>query len=66
MIVDKDNKALRKNVKTGENYGYNWEVESGLELGDQVIVQGLQKIRQGAVVTATEELIKPFEDTTSH
>jgi membrane fusion protein (multidrug efflux system) len=66
MVVDKDNKALRKNVKMGENYGYNWEVISGLELGDQVIVQGLQKIRQGAVVTATEELIKPFEDTTTH
>jgi membrane fusion protein (multidrug efflux system) len=66
MVVDKGNKALRKNVTMGENYGYNWEVESGLELGDRVIVQGLQKIRQGAVVTATEELIKPFEDTTTH
>ncbi len=62
MIVDQDEKALRKNVTMGESYGYNWEVKTGLELGDRVIVQGLQKIRQGAVVTATEEQVKPFEE----
>jgi len=34
--------------------GDKWLVESGLAAGDRVIVEGLQKIRPGAPVQATE------------
>ena len=33
--------------------GDKWLVEEGLAAGDKVIVEGLQKIRPGAVVKAT-------------
>jgi membrane fusion protein (multidrug efflux system) len=35
-----------------------WVVESGLQLGDRVIVDGLQRVKTGVTVAATD-----FKDT---
>lgn len=37
-------------IKTGSARGDSWVVTEGLQAGDQVIVEGLQKIKPGAVV----------------
>lgn len=47
------NKVHLKPVKTGDQIGSDWVIESGLSAGDRVIVEGLQKVREGLVVTNT-------------
>lgn len=53
FVVDDDNKVHVKPVQMGERSGSFWIVEKGLEVGQRVIVEGLQKVRDGATVTTT-------------
>jgi RND family efflux transporter MFP subunit len=53
FIVDGNDTVQRRNVRLGQREGLMWVVESGLEEGDRVIVNGVQKVRQGAQVSAT-------------
>ena len=53
MVVGKDGNVARKNVVTGDATGGNWLITSGLAAGDQVIVSGLQKVKEGAPAKAT-------------
>lgn len=53
MVVNSDNKVEAKIVTTGGVINNQWVITSGLAAGDKVIVEGLQKIRPGAPVTAT-------------
>ena len=51
-VVGPDNKALRREVKVGRVIGGQRIVESGLQAGDQVVIEGYQKIfYPGAPVT---------------
>jgi len=54
MVVGKDGKVEVRPVVVSRAIGDKWLVESGLAAGDRVIVEGLQKIRPGAPVQATE------------
>ena len=49
-VVDVDNKVVQQPVKTGGFSGPDWIVTEGLKGGERVVVDGLQKIRPGAVV----------------
>lgn len=53
IVVTADNKAERRSVKMGEKVGSMWIVESGLTASDRVIVEGIDKVKQGAAVKAT-------------
>jgi len=53
-VVDQDNKVSIRPVKTGERIGPLWQVTDGLKPGDRVVVQGVQKAREGATVTVKE------------
>jgi RND family efflux transporter MFP subunit len=53
-VVADDNKVSIRPVKMGERIGAMWEVTEGLKPGDKVVVQGIQKAREGAQVTAKE------------
>jgi RND family efflux transporter MFP subunit len=53
-VVDQNNKVSIRPVKMGERIGAMWEVTEGLKPGDRVIVQGVQKVREGAPVTVKE------------
>lgn len=50
MIVDSEGKAVVRPVITGAMAGQDFVISSGLASGEQVIVNGLQKIRPGSVV----------------
>lgn len=50
MVVTKDNKVEPKSVKIGRAIEENWIITEGLLPGEQVIVEGLQKVRPGATV----------------
>src|SRR5712672_4804672 len=53
-VVDENNKVSIRPVKMGERIGAMWEVTEGLKPGDKVVVQGLQKAREGSIVTAKD------------
>src|SRR5436190_7937600 len=53
-VVGDDNKVSIRPVKMGERIGAMWEVTEGLKPGDKVVVQGLQKAREGSTVTAKD------------
>jgi membrane fusion protein, multidrug efflux system len=57
-VVGSDNKVTIKTVQLGPQYADMWVVVSGLEVGDHVIVDGLQRVRSGMTVAPT-----PFKDT---
>lgn len=50
VVVDSDNKASIRPVKTGERVGKMWVVTEGIKPGEQVITEGLQKAKEGAPV----------------
>jgi membrane fusion protein (multidrug efflux system) len=52
FVVDKDSKVERRSLVTDRVVGDSWLVTEGLAAGDRVVVDGLQKIRPGAVVNA--------------
>jgi RND family efflux transporter MFP subunit len=53
-VVDQNNKVSIRPVKMGERIGAMWEVTEGLKPGDRVVVQGLQKAREGSTVIAKD------------
>ena len=54
LVVDSDGKVAVKRVTTGEAVNTDIAIASGLQAGDRVIVDGLQKVRPGQTVKATE------------
>ena len=55
-VVGSDNKVSIRAVTLGETVGALWIVRDGVKPGERVVVQGLQKVRQGATV-----IPKPFQ-----
>jgi len=53
-VVDQNNKVSIRPVKMGERIGAMWEVTEGIKPGDKVVVQGLQKAREGSIVTTKD------------
>ena len=53
-VVDENNKVGIRPVQMGERIGSMWEVTEGLKPGDRVVVQGLQKAREGSTVAAKD------------
>lgn len=51
-VVDKDGKIERRSLTTGRAVGDAWIVSQGLAAGDQVVIEGIQKVRPGAPVKA--------------
>jgi membrane fusion protein, multidrug efflux system len=49
-VVEAGNKAEQRQVATEQTVGDTWLIDSGLEPGDRVVVEGLQKLKPGADV----------------
>ncbi len=52
LLVGSDGKVMPQPVKTGGLSGSNWIIVEGLKGGERVILNGVQKARPGAQVTA--------------
>jgi RND family efflux transporter MFP subunit len=50
-VVGGDHKVNMRTVKPGETVGTLWVIDSGLKPGEQVVVEGLQRLKEGALVT---------------
>jgi membrane fusion protein, multidrug efflux system len=58
FIVDAENKVQPRTITVARAIGDRWNVPSGLEPGDRVIVEGIQKVRPGIPVK-----VVPFDDS---
>lgn len=65
LVVDDENKVAMRIVKLDRRINAMWVVESGLEAGEKVIIEGLQKVRQGAEVKAVEKNVDETTGTIS-
>jgi membrane fusion protein (multidrug efflux system) len=54
-VVGADGKVDMRPVQVGERFESMWVIEKGLKPGEKVIVEGLQKVKQGMTV-----MTKPF------
>jgi len=54
-VVSPENKVAIKPVKVGQWFGQLWVIDEGLQAGEKVIAEGIQKVREGMVVSP-----KPF------
>jgi membrane fusion protein (multidrug efflux system) len=55
-VVDSNHKVRIQPVDLGDTFGHDWIVRNGLKPGEQVVAEGLQKVRQGMQVNP-----KPFQ-----
>ncbi len=49
-VIGPDNKAEIRPVQAGPRIGSDWVITSGLKAGEKVVVEGVQKIKNGAPV----------------
>jgi membrane fusion protein, multidrug efflux system len=59
-VVGADNKVNIRPVEALEQVGPNWVVKGNLKAGDRVVAEGIQKVRDGAVVNPV-----PFAEKTA-
>ncbi|HZZ16782.1 MAG TPA: efflux RND transporter periplasmic adaptor subunit [Candidatus Sulfotelmatobacter sp.] len=50
-VVGGDHKISMRAVKPGETVGTMWVIDEGLKPGEQVVTQGLQRVKEGILVT---------------
>jgi membrane fusion protein (multidrug efflux system) len=67
-VVDAENKVHFQPVTVGERSGSLWIIEQGLKPSDRVVVEGLQKVREGTTVNPTNfvPVSVATEGTTQH
>ena len=51
-VVGADHKVNMRAVKPGQTFGTMWVIDEGLKPGEQVVVEGLQRLKEGILVTA--------------
>jgi RND family efflux transporter MFP subunit len=49
-LLSKENKAIVRPVKAGEKVGTMWVIDEGLKPDDQVLVEGIEKVKDGTPV----------------
>jgi RND family efflux transporter MFP subunit len=50
-VVGQDNKVTIRTVQVGERVDSMWVIKKGMSAGDRVVAEGVQKIKEGTVVT---------------
>ena len=51
-VVDSGNKVAFRTVKVGQKVDSLWVIEDGVKAGEQIVVEGLQRIQDGMTVSA--------------
>lgn len=54
LVVKEDNTVEKRNLVLGRAIGVNWLLDSGLQAGERVVVDGFQRIKPGDAVNAVE------------
>lgn len=58
-VVGAENKIDLRSVKVGEQVGNMWIIKEGLKLGEQVVVEGVQKVRAGMTIAPKPLVAQP-------
>jgi membrane fusion protein (multidrug efflux system) len=59
FVLDNDDRAVRRRIDTGATIDTYWAVKSGLQAGETIIAQGVQKVTPGQLV---EPVFEPPTD----
>ena len=59
LVVNDQEQVAQRFITTGPRRGAMIVAETGLEVGDRVIVEGMQKVRSGVTVAPVQKLIAP-------
>ena len=54
-IIGENNVIEQRTLTTGQTLGDRWIVQSGLQEGERIVLEGLQKVQVGSVVSIAEE-----------
>jgi membrane fusion protein (multidrug efflux system) len=54
FVVNNENKVESRQIVSGNKSGDYWVVSEGLKAGEKIIIDGIQKVRNGSEVNATE------------
>jgi membrane fusion protein (multidrug efflux system) len=65
FVVGSDSIAQIRAVKPGNRVGSDWVITDGLEPADRIVVEGLQKVRDGAKVRPTASKTPTTPDSTA-
>ena len=65
LVVDDKNAVVQRHVVLGRRMNAMWVVEQGLDTGERVIVEGLQKVRSGVQVTPVVKVVNALTGTIS-
>ncbi len=52
-VVNPDNKVHIQPVRVGERTGPMWVIQEGLHSGQRIVVEGIQKVREGTLINPT-------------
>ncbi|MFT7005755.1 MAG: membrane fusion protein (multidrug efflux system) [Colwellia sp.] len=63
LVVDQSNTVKQRHVILGRRINAMWIVEEGLEAGEQVIIEGLQKVRVGVTVNPVLKVVNALTGT---
>src|SRR4029077_18336252 len=64
-VVEPDNKIHIQPVRVGDRSGSLWMIEEGLRPGQRVVVEGIQKVREGMIVNTTTYVTEQIVQTTT-
>ncbi|MEJ0001430.1 MAG: efflux RND transporter periplasmic adaptor subunit [Verrucomicrobiota bacterium] len=62
IVVKPDNTAEVRDVTTGDTAGSNWIITDGLKVGERVVVEGIQKCRDGSLVDPKPWVAPPAQE----
>ena len=54
-VIGEGNVIEQRTLTTGQTLGDRWIVQSGLQEGERIVLEGLQKVRVGSVVSIAKE-----------
>ena len=54
-VIGEGNVIEQRTLTTGQTLGDRWIVQSGLQEGERIVLEGLQKVQVGSVVSIAEE-----------
>jgi membrane fusion protein (multidrug efflux system) len=60
LVIDEENKVAQRIVVLGRRINAMWLVESGLKANERVIIEGLQKVKNGIEVRPVEKRVDPI------
>lgn len=63
FVVDKENRVQSRTITVTGISGDRWQVTDGLQAGERVIVSGIQRAKQGEIVTPHERVFTPLSSS---